>query len=87
MVRRQHSTALLAGLLCRFSLVGARAGLHRDVPAGDQVWGSPAVERRAWQREVVALRKLPQMLRRLRWIERRLGLQPQPGEDPDESES
>lgn len=57
------------------AFVGARAGLHRDVPAGGQVAGSPAVERRAWHREVVALRKLPQMLKRLRWLERRLGRQ------------
>ena len=55
------------------AFVGARAGLHRDVPAGGQVAGSPAVERRAWHREVVALRKLPQMLKRLQWLERRLG--------------
>ena len=56
------------------AFVGARAGLHRDVPAGGRVWGSPAVAERAWHREVAALRRLPDALRRLRKIERRLGL-------------
>jgi UDP-3-O-[3-hydroxymyristoyl] glucosamine N-acyltransferase len=54
------------------AIVGARAGLHRDVPAGGQVWGSPAVERRAWHREVIALRRLPELLKRLQRVERRL---------------
>lgn len=56
------------------AFVGARAGLHGDVAAGARVFGSPAVEGRAWHREIGALRLLPAALRRLRRLERRLGL-------------
>lgn len=58
------------------AFVGARSGLRRDVPAGGRVWGSPAVEERAWHREIAALRRLPEAMRRLRRIEARLGLRP-----------
>jgi UDP-3-O-[3-hydroxymyristoyl] glucosamine N-acyltransferase len=56
------------------AFVGARAGLHRDVPEGARVWGSPQMEERAWHRVVAALARLPDALRRLRAVERKLGL-------------
>jgi UDP-3-O-[3-hydroxymyristoyl] glucosamine N-acyltransferase len=56
------------------AFVGARAGLHRDVPEGARVWGSPQMEERAWHRAVAALARLPGALRRLRAVERKLGL-------------
>jgi UDP-3-O-[3-hydroxymyristoyl] glucosamine N-acyltransferase len=61
--------------------VGARGGITRDVPAGRRVWGYPAMEERAWHRAMVALTKLPDVLRRLRGVERHLGLRPK--RDPD----
>jgi UDP-3-O-[3-hydroxymyristoyl] glucosamine N-acyltransferase len=68
------------------AFVGARSGLHHDVPAGGRVWGSPAVKERAWHREIAALRRLPNALRRLRRIEARLGLRPSSdARDPAES--
>lgn len=70
------------------AFVGARSGLHRDVPAGGRVWGSPAVEERAWHREIAVLRRLPDAMRRLRRIEARLGLRPARGpSDEGEGES
>ena len=56
------------------AFVGARTGLHRDVPDGAKVWGTPQQEERQWHRSVVALARLPDFLRRLRVIERKLGL-------------
>jgi UDP-3-O-[3-hydroxymyristoyl] glucosamine N-acyltransferase len=64
------------------AFVGARAGLAKDVPAGARVWGTPAMEERAWHRAMVALAKLPRALRRLRAVERRLGLE-EPPREPD----
>jgi UDP-3-O-[3-hydroxymyristoyl] glucosamine N-acyltransferase len=58
------------------AFVGARSGLHRDVKPGARVFGSPAQEERAWHRQLAALRYLPGALRRLRAIERKLGLRP-----------
>lgn len=52
------------------AFVGARAGLHRDVPDGARVYGTPAVEEHSWHRSVAALKRLPELLRRVRRLER-----------------
>ncbi|MCG8590572.1 MAG: UDP-3-O-(3-hydroxymyristoyl)glucosamine N-acyltransferase [Proteobacteria bacterium] len=59
------------------AFVGARAGLHKDVPAGQRVWGTPQQPEHAWHRAMAALARLPDALRRLRAVERKLGLRPQ----------
>jgi len=56
------------------AFVGARAGLHKDVAPGSRVWGSPQLEERAWHRAMAALARLPDALRRLRNLERKLDL-------------
>lgn len=52
------------------AFIGARAGLHRDVPDGARVFGSPATEEHGWHRSVSALKRLPELLRRVRRLER-----------------
>jgi UDP-3-O-[3-hydroxymyristoyl] glucosamine N-acyltransferase len=52
------------------AFVGARAGLHRDVPDGARVYGAPATEEKSWHRSVAALKRLPDLLRRVRRLER-----------------
>jgi UDP-3-O-[3-hydroxymyristoyl] glucosamine N-acyltransferase len=56
------------------AFVGARAGLHKDVADGGRVWGAPQMEERTWHRAMAALSRLPDVLRRLRAVERALGL-------------
>lgn len=56
------------------AFVGARAGLHHDVRDGERVFGSPAMEERTWHRAMAALKRLPELLRRVRRIEQRIGL-------------
>jgi UDP-3-O-[3-hydroxymyristoyl] glucosamine N-acyltransferase len=56
------------------SFLGARAALHKDLAPGSRVWGAPALEERRWHKSVAAFARLPEMVRRLRAIERRLGL-------------
>ena len=56
------------------SFLGGRAAVARDLPAGSRVWGAPAVDEHLWRRTVAALNRLPDALRRLRVIERRIGL-------------
>ncbi|MEZ4332705.1 MAG: UDP-3-O-(3-hydroxymyristoyl)glucosamine N-acyltransferase [Myxococcota bacterium] len=63
------------------AFVGARAGLHHDVGDGERVFGSPAMEERTWHRAMAGLRRLPELLRRVRRIEQRIGLAP--GAAPD----
>jgi UDP-3-O-[3-hydroxymyristoyl] glucosamine N-acyltransferase len=56
--------------------VAAQSGVPNDVAPGAVVGGYPAVEIRTWRRAVAAWAQLPELVRRLRKIERRLGLRP-----------
>jgi len=65
------------------SFLGARAALHKDLPPGSRVWGAPALEERRWHKSVAAFARLPEMLRRLRAVERKLGLRRAGREDAE----
>jgi UDP-3-O-[3-hydroxymyristoyl] glucosamine N-acyltransferase len=54
------------------SFVGVRGGVVQDVPPGSRVWGFPSVPERTWQRSMAVLYRLPELLRRVRRLERRL---------------
>jgi UDP-3-O-[3-hydroxymyristoyl] glucosamine N-acyltransferase len=54
------------------SFVGARAGVIEDLPAGSRVWGFPAMQERAWHRAMSILARLPDVVRRLRAVEKRV---------------
>ena len=64
--------------------VGAQAGVHRDIPAGGVFSGYPAMEARRWRRITMSMPRLPEVFRRLRRIERALGLGRDAGEDEPE---
>lgn len=52
--------------------VGSQSGLHRDVPAGGRVIGSPAIDAEEGLRALVAIGRLPDALRKLRALTQRL---------------
>jgi UDP-3-O-[3-hydroxymyristoyl] glucosamine N-acyltransferase len=52
--------------------VGAQAGVPRDVPAGATVLGTPAIEIAAARRALVAFPRLPELLRTVTQLERRV---------------
>jgi UDP-3-O-[3-hydroxymyristoyl] glucosamine N-acyltransferase len=54
--------------------IGAQAGMHQDVPAGGVYSGYPAMEAGLWRRVTVSIPRLPDVFRRLRRVERALGL-------------
>jgi UDP-3-O-[3-hydroxymyristoyl] glucosamine N-acyltransferase len=54
--------------------VAARSGIPSDVPDNHTVGGAPAVEIRAWRRQIAALARLPGLLRRVRILEGRAGV-------------
>jgi UDP-3-O-[3-hydroxymyristoyl] glucosamine N-acyltransferase len=56
------------------AFLGGRTAVHRDVPAGARYFGAPGMPERSWHRTMAALARLPDALRRLRAVERRLGL-------------
>ena len=54
--------------------VAAQSGVPSSVPAGRVVGGYPATEATIWRRTSAALLRLPELLRRVRRLERRLGV-------------
>lgn len=62
--------------------VGAKSGLHRDTPAGSEVFGYPALDAREAFRVASALRKLPDLLRTVARLERLVGRASDSREDP-----
>jgi hypothetical protein len=50
--------------------------VHRDLAPRSRVWGAPALEERRWHKSMAAFARLPEALRRLRALERRLGVRP-----------
>lgn len=52
----------------------AQSGIGHDVPPGALVSGSPAFDNRTWLRAITAFPKLPDMLRTMRELEKRLAL-------------
>jgi UDP-3-O-[3-hydroxymyristoyl] glucosamine N-acyltransferase len=61
--------------------VAAQSGMHRDVPARAQYGGYPAMEARRWRRVTMSIPRLPELFRRLRRVERTLGLAGGGGDD------
>jgi UDP-3-O-[3-hydroxymyristoyl] glucosamine N-acyltransferase len=60
------------------AFIGPQSGVHKDVPAGARVLGSPQRQDLTFHREMAAVGHLPKLLRRVRAIERALGLRRHP---------
>jgi UDP-3-O-[3-hydroxymyristoyl] glucosamine N-acyltransferase len=56
------------------SFVGARGGVIEDLAPGSRVYGFPAAAERAWHRANAWLARLPELARRLRALEKKLGV-------------
>lgn len=54
------------------AIVWAQSGVGHDVPAGSIVSGSPAFDSRTWLRASATFSRLPEMLRTIRALERRV---------------
>lgn len=54
------------------AVVMARAGVANDVAAGTQVFGSPAKDKRIAYKEQVAISKLPELLKKVKWLEEKI---------------
>jgi len=52
--------------------VGAQSGVSRDLEAGETVSGAPAIPHRDWLRMVAALPRVPDLLREVRRLEKRI---------------
>jgi UDP-3-O-[3-hydroxymyristoyl] glucosamine N-acyltransferase len=54
------------------AFVAGRGSVVRDLAAGRRAFGTPAVEERTWHRAMAALWRLPEAMRRLRRLEKRV---------------
>ena len=54
------------------AVVYAQSGIGHDVPSGATVSGSPAFDAREWLRAITAFQELPDLLRRVRQLEKHL---------------
>jgi UDP-3-O-[3-hydroxymyristoyl] glucosamine N-acyltransferase len=61
--------------------VAAQSGVPNSVAAGTVVGGYPAIEVGLWRRTSAALLRLPELLRRVRRLERRIGAEAGRGDD------
>ncbi len=53
------------------SFVGARGGVIENLEPGSRVWGFPSIPERAWHRSMSVFARLPDLLRRLRALEKK----------------
>jgi UDP-3-O-[3-hydroxymyristoyl] glucosamine N-acyltransferase len=58
--------------LGRQSTVGAKSGVMRDIPDGGTVLGIPAAPAKDTKRQWVAIQQLPELVRRLRDLEKQV---------------
>ncbi len=54
------------------AIIGAKSGIPSDVPAGVTLMGYPVVPEKDWKRIVIAERQLPELLRTVRKLEKRI---------------
>ncbi len=54
------------------AMVAAQAGVMHDIKDGERQLGSPSVEDRQAKRQIIALRQLPDLMRRVRELEKEL---------------
>jgi UDP-3-O-[3-hydroxymyristoyl] glucosamine N-acyltransferase len=63
-------------------IVAAQSGVMHDIPDGDKWMGSPAQPDRQAKRQLIALRHLPELIRRVNELEKRLASPPPPQPGP-----
>jgi len=55
------------------AVIMARSGVAGDVQAGSQMFGSPAKDKKTAYREQFAIGKLPELLKRVKFLEETIG--------------
>lgn len=62
-------------------MVVAQSGIPHDVAAGSIIGGTPAMDIRTWRRSSALQPRLPEMMRRIRALEARLGIRARAGDE------
>jgi UDP-3-O-[3-hydroxymyristoyl] glucosamine N-acyltransferase len=56
-------------------ILTAQTGVSHDIPAGKMISGSPGFDNRVWLRAVAIFQRLPELLKRLDRVEKKLAAQ------------
>jgi UDP-3-O-[3-hydroxymyristoyl] glucosamine N-acyltransferase len=59
-------------------ILTAQSAVSHDVPAGKMISGSPGFDNRVWLRAVTIFQRLPELLKRLDRVEKKVAAQEQP---------
>jgi UDP-3-O-[3-hydroxymyristoyl] glucosamine N-acyltransferase len=65
-------------------ILTAQSGISHDIPAGKMISGSPGFDNRMWLRAVTIFQRLPELMKRLDRVEKRLVAQAQAKSTADE---
>jgi UDP-3-O-[3-hydroxymyristoyl] glucosamine N-acyltransferase len=57
------------------AVLGAQAAAANSIEAGAQVLGYPAMDRKLWTRVIAASKRLPELIKAVRRIEKKLGIE------------
>jgi UDP-3-O-[3-hydroxymyristoyl] glucosamine N-acyltransferase len=68
-------------------ILTAQSAVSHDVPPGKTISGSPGFDNRVWLRAVAVFQRLPELLKRLDRLEKKVAAQGSPESAPDESGS
>jgi UDP-3-O-[3-hydroxymyristoyl] glucosamine N-acyltransferase len=68
-------------------ILTAQSAVSHDVPPGRTISGSPGFDNRVWLRAVAVFQRLPELLKRLDRLEKKVAAQASPEGAPDESGS
>jgi UDP-3-O-[3-hydroxymyristoyl] glucosamine N-acyltransferase len=60
-------------------VVAAQSGIMHDIPDGEKLWGTPVQPINEMKRQIIAQRRLPELLKRVAELEKKLGLKPERG--------
>jgi UDP-3-O-[3-hydroxymyristoyl] glucosamine N-acyltransferase len=63
-------------------ILTAQSAVSHDVPAGKTISGSPGFDNRVWLRAVTIFQRLPELLKRLDRLEKKVAAQDKPDEEP-----
>jgi len=63
--------------------IAAQSGVMHNIPDGEKWFGYPAQPDRQTKRQIIALTHLPDLLKRVAELEKRLGLKPEPSTTPE----
>ena len=60
--------------------IAAKSGVMHDAKDGEKLFGSPAIPDRQAKRQIIAMHQLPDLIRRVRELEKKLGMSGAGGE-------